>query len=105
MACLKRLEALRWPDGPECPECKEPTTRRWNSAPRGRGWWCENLNCHKDRFYVLQAIPAMAGMHPATSIWFRALYLVTNNPGISQSALGRSLGIRRGSVKDLRADI
>jgi Transposase zinc-ribbon domain len=100
-ACLSRLEALRWPDGPRCPKCGEPTKTVWNSAPRALGWRCENPDCNV-RFHVLQAIPAMAGMHQRVSICFRAIYLLDNNDRMSAIALGSKLGIDRKAASELR---
>jgi hypothetical protein len=47
----------------------------------------------------------MAGMHSETSVWFRAVFLVMNNVGISASTLGMRLGISRWAAKSLREDI
>jgi hypothetical protein len=101
LACLLRLEDLCWPEEPICPKCGEPSDEPWNDAPRGRGWRCGNRGC-KARFHVLQVLPGAAQMHVEASVWFRAVYLLTNNGEMTVSALSRSLGVTRNGARSVR---
>ncbi len=92
-ACLRRLEAIRWPEGPECPRCgTRDDAAEWRHAPRGLGWRCRGC---KARFHVLQAIPPMAGTHHPVAVWFRAIYLIDSAPALSSIALGERLGLEQ----------
>ena len=92
-ACLRRLEAIRWPEGPECPRCgTRDDAAEWRHAPRGLGWRCRGC---KARFHVLRAIPAMARTHLPVTVWFRAIHLISSAPALSSIALGARLGLEQ----------
>jgi hypothetical protein len=91
--CLRRLETIRWPDGPECPKCgARDDATKWTGAPRGVGWRC--CRC-KTRFHVLQVIPPMARTHHPAQLWFRAIFLFHSTPKFNSCALGRELGLEQ----------
>ena len=91
--CLRRLEALCWPEGPQCPKCgARDDAAEWAGAPRGVGWRCRGC---KARFHVLQAIPPIARIHQPIALWFRAMFLISNTQSISSIALGERLKLEQ----------
>lgn len=91
--CLRRLEEICWPKGPECPRCHtQGDAGEWRGAPRGRGWRCRTCGT---RFHVLQAVPAMARTHIDVRIWFRAIFLLGEGRDPSSVALGKRLGLEQ----------
>lgn len=91
--CLRRLEAIWWPQGPQCPKCGScDDAAEWSDAPRGIGWRCRRC---KARFHILQAIPPMARTHQPVSLWFRAIFLISNSQRLSSIALGERLGLEQ----------
>jgi hypothetical protein len=107
--CLRRLEAIWWPEGPTCPECGTcDDAAEWKEAPRGLGWRCRNC---KARFHVLKAIPPMTGTHQSIPLWFRAIFLISNSENLSPSALCKRLGLQykiaaklHGGIRKMRAE-
>ena len=109
--CLRRLEALWWPDGPVCPdpECGSvDNATEWRNAPRLIGWRCRD--CAR-RFHILQAIPVMAHTHHPVQLWFRAIFLSEEAPKLSSPVLGKRLGLQqkvalalRGKIRQMRVD-
>ena len=90
--CLRRLEAIWWPEGPTCPECGTcDDAAEWKEAPRGLGWRCRNC---KARFHVLKAISPMTGTHQSIRLWFRAIFLISNSENLSPGALCKRLGLQ-----------
>lgn len=90
-ACAKYLEAVRWPEGFECPQC-------WH---KGEPWRLTRsvvtLRCHacrKDAY--LTAGTVMQDTRTPLSTWFWGAYLMTTQtPGISSVQFQRHLGIKR----------
>jgi transposase-like protein len=85
--CIDAVAEMRWPDGPECPECwaKEPyyikTQKRWK---------CRNcrIQFSVKRGSIFEDSPV------ALSKWLPALWLLVNcKNGVSSHELGRSLGV------------
>ena len=101
LVCIRRLETIWWPRGPECPRCGAHDASEWKDAPRGQGWRCRRC---KRRFHVLQAIPAMSATHQQLQLWFRAIYLTGDGRRPSSVELGARLGIeQKGAWKLNRA--
>jgi hypothetical protein len=91
IACLRYLEAIRWPTGFACEKCSvvgEP----FRVALRPRVLKCRS--CHYET-----SVTAGTVMHRSKTsifIWFWAAYLVsTQTPGISAMELQKKLGIAR----------
>jgi transposase-like protein len=88
LACARYLEALRWPDGFECPKCgvaAEP----WRQT-RGR-LKCSSCRCH--------TTPTSGTILDKTrtplTTWFEAAWHVTTaKNGLSAKTLERTLGVR-----------
>jgi hypothetical protein len=102
LVCLRRLEAIRWPKGPECLRCNAYDASDWKDAPRGLGWRCRKCN---SRFHVLQAIPGMMRTHLPVPVWFRAIFLVSGDEQLSSPALADRLGLEQKVALDLRGKI
>ena len=86
--CLERLEQICWAGKPVCPKCGKRNAYARSDGPRGRGWQCRE--CDK-RFYVLDAIPGMTSTHQPMHKWFRAMYLLRDNPRLIPNDLVRRL--------------
>lgn len=100
--CRKWLEEIVWPDGAECPN-HHFTVKETKLTPTVTGWLC--LQCDR-KFKVTQALKVtieeapertrtfapMAGQHWPLERWFRAIYLLHENPGLSWSELARHVG-------------
>ncbi|MDO9713166.1 transposase [Paracraurococcus lichenis] len=94
-ACLRRLEAIRWPNGPECPKCGGcDDAKQWSPARRRHGWQCRRQTCQA-RFHVLQAIPPLAKTHAPAQLLFRAMFLLGSAPALTASAFGRKIGMEQ----------
>jgi transposase-like protein len=85
--CRKKLFALRWPDGFECPKCKEKQCYELTDRPL---YQCQNC-----RYQV--SVTAGTVMHRTRTPllkWFWAIFLVsTDKRGISALALSKKIGV------------
>lgn len=86
--CAEELEAMRWPDGFVCPECGHTKGHRLTSRPRLQ-------QCAKcDHQVSVTAGTIMHGTKLPLSIWFRAIYHLTQSKnGVSALELMRRLGV------------
>jgi hypothetical protein len=101
--CLRRLEAIWWPEGPRCPKCgTTDDAAEWGEAPRGIGWRCRSCAA---RFHILQAIPPMSRTHQPIPVWFRAIFLISSSPNLTSSALCKRLGLQYKIAAKLRVEI
>lgn len=85
--CRRELFKLRWPDGFVCPDC-------------GNNTYCELrtrkiFQCNRCHSQIsITAGTIFHASHLPLSIWFLAIYLLTQNKtGISALALSRQLGV------------
>lgn len=94
-ACVKYLEAVKWPDGFVCPTCRhqgEPF--RLPKRAVGVAVILRCRACRRDT--SLTAGTAMHSSHTALSMWFWGAYLITTQtPGISSVQFQRQLGLTR----------
>lgn len=87
-ACRAYLEQTRWPDGFVCPACG--CGRGWQVA-RGGLWFC--AACSRQTSVTAGTI--FEGTRKPLRMWFRAMWLVTNQKhGVSALGLQRALGLR-----------
>jgi transposase len=86
--CRAYLEELRWPDGPECPRCEEPTTVS-RIASRNQ------FECDKCRYqFSVTAGTLFHDSHLPLWKWFLAVYLMCESKkGISAKQLQRMLSV------------
>jgi transposase-like protein len=88
---LEHLTRVRWPNGPECPKCKNPEVRKIDSKSRGNRPLYRCLPCKK-QFSVTSGRFFKGIRH--VSEWLIAVYLVESNPkGISPKQLQRLLSL------------
>ncbi len=86
--CRAYLEELRWPDGPECPRCAEPTTVSKIAARN-------QFECDKCRYqFSVTAGTLIHDSHLPLWKWFLAVYLMCESKkGISAKQLQRMLSV------------
>ena len=86
-ACRDYLAAVRWPKGFVCPQCQH--AQNWKT---GKGV-LRCGGCRKDVSVTAGTI--FQGSHIPLRLWFRAMWLVTNQKtGISALSLQRALGLK-----------
>lgn len=90
-ACARHLERIRWPEGFECPSCRQ-VGDPWRLQARPRV-----LECRQCGYQVsLTAGTVMHRTRQSLPIWFWAAYLVTTQTtGMSALQFQRQLGIKR----------
>ena len=90
-ACLRHIEALRWPNGFTCEQCLT-SGEPFRFSARLKVLKCRF--CHQDT-----SVTAGTVMHRSktnTLIWFWSIFLVsTQTPGVSALELQKKLGIAR----------
>jgi len=87
-ACVKHLEALRWPSGIVCPLCG--STRKVYNVKRSLGYKC--ADCQK-QFSVRKGTIFEESRLPLQK-WFMAAWLMTSNrKGISSAQLAREIDV------------
>jgi transposase-like protein len=80
------LQALRWPDGVECPRCGESRRLLWLDS---RARW----NCYACRYqFSVTAGTLFHGSHLPVWKWLVGVQLMTESDGISANELRRRLG-------------
>jgi transposase-like protein len=86
--CRAYLEELRWPDGPECPRCEEPTTISRIAARN-------QYECDKCGYqFSVTAGTLIHDSHLPLWKWFLAVYLMCESKkGISAKQLQRMLSV------------
>ena len=91
-ACTKYLEAIRWPTGFSCPNCRQPG-EPYRFPTRSS----IVLRCRKCKVNTsLTASTVMQQTHTPLSTWFWGAYLVTTQtPGQSALQFQRQLGLSR----------
>ncbi len=86
----ERLEALRWPDGPECPHCG--SIKAWKLKTRPGLYKCGEYLCGK-QFTVTVGTVFERSKIPLNK-WLMAVYLLcSSKKGISSHQLHRTLGV------------
>jgi transposase-like protein len=100
--CFARLEQICWTGKPVCPKCGKRNAYARRGGARGRGWQCRECG---ERFYILDAIPGMTSTHQPMSRWFRAMYLLRENPRLIPNDLVRRLGTEWKYAKPMRETI
>ena len=86
----ERLEALRWPDGPECPHCG--SIKAWKIDTRPGLYKCGEYQCGK-QFTVTVGTVFERSKVPLHK-WLMAVYLLcSSKKGISSHQLHRTLGV------------
>jgi transposase-like protein len=84
--CRELLERLRWPNGPECPRCKETALARLNS----KLLWCGKC----DYQFGVTVDTVFKDTHLPLITWFAAtLLLCEARKGMSANQIKRTLGI------------
>ena len=91
-ACAKYLEAVRWPNGFACPNCRQPG-EPYRFPTRST----TVLRCRKCKVNTsLTASTVMQQTHTPLSVWFWGAYLMTTQtPGQSALQFQRQLGLSR----------
>lgn len=85
-SCREYLTLLRWPNGFQCPRCKN--AGKWEQS-RNR---ITCARCHHETSVLAGTL--FHGSHLSLSQWFRAAWWVTNQKsGVSALGLQRTLGI------------
>jgi transposase-like protein len=85
-ACRAYLEALRWPDGFVCPQCRGK--RSW--AMQRELYWCRGCGYQGS----VTAGTLFQDTHKPLRLWFEAMWYVTNQKsGVSALGLQRVLGL------------
>jgi transposase-like protein len=85
--CRQRLEALKWPDGTQCPRCNSKKVSRIKDRDQ---FYCDA--CHYN--FSVTAGTIFHDSHLPLWKWFLAVYLMTESKkGISANQLSRSLSI------------
>lgn len=85
--CREKLFKLRWPDGFECPRCKE---KQYYDLPKRRLYQCKECN------YQVSVTTGTVMHRTRTPLlkWFWAIYLVgTDKRGLSALALSKKIGV------------
>lgn len=91
LACAAYLEAIRWPGGFACPNCRA-CDKAQRIVTRPRVIRCRH--CHRD--VALTAGTIMHATRTPLQAWFLGAYLVaTQTPGVSAVQLQRQLGLTR----------
>jgi transposase-like protein len=88
----KKLEAIRWPDGPVCPHCggMEKATVLKGKSTRPGVWKCGH--CFKPFSVTVGTV--FERSHVALHKWFQAVYLLCcSKKGISSKQIERMLGV------------
>ena len=86
-ACRAYLEALRWPDGVECPNCGGKSISRLGTRKQF------DCNACRKRFSVTTGT-VFHGSHLSLQKWFAAVFLMTEaEKGMSANQLRRTLGV------------
>ena len=86
----KRLEALRWPDGPECPHCG--SVKAWKLDTRPGLYKCGEYQCRKQ--FTVTVGTVFERSHVPLNKWLMAVYLMcSSKKGISSHQLHRTLGV------------
>lgn len=87
-ACRDLLEALRWPDGVECPKCQE--RERLSRVAKRDTWRCNACAYH----FSVRAGTVLQDSKLPLWKWFLATYLVCESKkGYSSNQLKRTLGV------------
>ncbi len=92
-SCIDHLEAIRFKNGPYCPQCgcADPDKVRRSNLKSRVGRW----NCHdcKSSFNVLSKTP-LSGTHIPLPRWFAVLALMVNaKKSLSSHQIARDLGL------------
>jgi transposase-like protein len=96
---LEHAARFRWPNGPECPHCKNPDVRKVHRRSSGNRPLYRCPLCKK-QFSITSGRFFRGVRH--VSEWLIAVYLVESNPrGISPKQLQRLLGISYRTVASL----
>src|SRR5437868_5703783 len=86
--CRELLKRLRWPNGPECPQCHSPNIVRLNT--RKHLLWCNECRYQ----FTVTANTVFHDSHLPLIKWFVAtLLLCESRKGFSANELKRVLGI------------
>ncbi|HTM25633.1 MAG TPA: IS1595 family transposase [Vicinamibacterales bacterium] len=91
------LEAMRWPNGPTCPQCKQTSTvyrmqpRKASKTPGRKGL----LRCRAcKRQFTVTTGTVFEDSHIPMTKWLQAIYLITaSKKGMSAHQLHRMLGL------------
>ena len=110
--CLRRLEAICWPEGPRANARSAGlvmTTLPNRQMRRAASVGAAVVN---QQLHVLQAIaPIISRTHQPIALWFRAIFLISNYQSLSSIALGERLRLEQKiawelsrAVRQMRAD-
>jgi transposase-like protein len=97
MAARERIEAMRWPNGPECPVCHQTSTvyrmqKLATSVKPGRPGLLRCRACKKQ--FTVTTGTVFEDSHIPLSKWLHALYLLcASKKGMSAHQFHRMLGI------------
>jgi transposase-like protein len=85
------LEAIRWPNGPECPHCGESERRPYKLKSKTRSLW-KCAACRKQ--YTVTVGTIFESSHIPLNKWLLAFYLLcSSKKGMSAHQLHRMLGV------------
>src|SRR5438046_409995 len=89
-AARKRLEAIRWPDGPICPHCG--SINHAYARKRPGLYRCAEKECRKD--FTAMVGTVFERSHIPLTVWFKATFLLcSSKKGASAHQLHRMLGV------------
>ena len=90
--CLQTVAELRWPDGPECPECG---SKQYSFLKTRQLWKCKD--CKKQ--YSVKKGSILEDSALSLDKWLVAIWMTVNcKNGISSYELARALGITQKSA-------
>ena len=93
-AARKRLEAIRWPDGPACPTCGSVN---YGETPSHKSMDYRCRDCR--RYFSVRKRTAMESSHIKLRQWVIVIYMAaTSLKGVSSMKIHRELGMTQKSA-------
>jgi transposase-like protein len=90
------FEALRWPDGPVCPQCK---WTKYYSMKKTGVYRCADMTCMRD--FTVKTGTVMARSHVKLTQWATAFHLAGSKSAFSARQLQRELGCHYNTAHSL----
>jgi transposase-like protein len=96
LSALEQLQAVRWPNGPQCPYCRE-TNRVSYHVEKGRlsRWQC--WPCGSS--FSVTTGTVFSATRVKLQLWFEIIRAVGNGQPVNASAMARDWGTRTATVR------